>query len=72
VCKVNVNDLHLDGSITVADLTPPEGVEFLSEPETVVVACVAPREEEDVAAAGGAEPEVIGRKADDGAGEGDD
>jgi large subunit ribosomal protein L25 len=70
---VNVNDLHLDQSISVADLKPPEGVEFLSDPETVVVACVAPRDEEDMlSASGGAEPEVIGRKAgEDGEG-GDD
>jgi large subunit ribosomal protein L25 len=71
---VNVNDLHLDGAITVADLRPPEGVEFLTDPETVVVACVAPRDEEEEApAAGGVEPEVIGRKAgDEGDGQGDE
>ena len=36
----------LDGEITVADLTLPEGVEVLDEPENVVVSVIAMREEE--------------------------
>jgi large subunit ribosomal protein L25 len=65
--QVNVNDLHLGKTITVADLHPPEGVRVLTDPETVVVGCVMPRTEEEIAAgeSGAAEPELIGRKAEE-------
>jgi large subunit ribosomal protein L25 len=64
--QVNINDLHLGKSITVGELHLPEGVKALTDAETVVVACVLPRVEEEVAAgeAGAAEPELIGRKAE--------
>ncbi len=65
----NVNDLELDGSITAAELDLPRGAALVTPPDTVVVQCVAAapvaEEEEEEVAAGPAEPEVIGKKAED-------
>ena len=64
---VNINGLQLAGSIKMADVELPAGATLLSDPEQIVVQCVAPMEalDEDATAAGGAEPEIIGRKAED-------
>jgi large subunit ribosomal protein L25 len=65
---VDVSELELGKAIRVSDLKVPEKVTMLSEPDLVVVHVVAPRAEEEVAAAAvpaegeaaaGAEPEVI-------------
>jgi large subunit ribosomal protein L25 len=63
--QVSINDLQLGGSIVVAAIPLPEGARLDADPDTVVVQCVQPREEAELEAveAGGAEPEVIGRKA---------
>lgn len=64
---VDVANLGVDESITVADMTPPEGVEILEDPDVVVVLVAALRtatEEAGAAAVEGeeaAEPEVIAR-----------
>ncbi|MGE0609174.1 MAG: 50S ribosomal protein L25 [Pirellulales bacterium] len=63
---VSINDLQLDGEITVADLQLPDGVIVHAEPTDVVVQCITPREEtEESGTEAGAEPELIGRKAGD-------
>ncbi|RME94164.1 MAG: 50S ribosomal protein L25 [Verrucomicrobia bacterium] len=64
---VDVSNLGVDESITVADMTPPEGVEILEEPDVVValVAALRAAAEEEVAPTAegeeAAEPEVIAR-----------
>mgnify|MGYP002622690512 CR=1 FL=1 len=64
--EVNINSLELEQQITVADLDLPEGVKLDLEPEAVVVQCTPAIEEEEEEAVGeSAEPEVIGRDADD-------
>jgi large subunit ribosomal protein L25 len=66
--EVSIGDLKIGDSITAADLKLPPGVTLVSDPEAVIVQCVEARaeEEEAVAAApGAAEPEVIGRKAEE-------
>jgi large subunit ribosomal protein L25 len=66
--EVSINELKIGDAITAADLQLPPGVTLISDPEAVVVQCVEarPEEEEAVAAApGAAEPEVIGRKAEE-------
>lgn len=65
--QVNVNDLQLGQHITVTQLTLPEGVRVLDDPDTLIVQCVMPKEELESAAPdlGAAEPELIGRKAAD-------
>jgi len=67
---LNINDLKVGDSLTAADLKLPPGVTLISDPEAVLVHCVEARTDEEIeAAAGGAEPEVIGRKAEDEEGE---
>jgi large subunit ribosomal protein L25 len=64
--RVNVNELQVEQTIHLKDLTLPPDVKAFGDPETVVVRVVKPVEEEAAApaeAAGPAEPEVIGRKA---------
>lgn len=67
---LNVNKLHLDGELTVSDIEDlPEAAKVLLEPDATLVQCTLPAEvpeEEEEAAAGGEEPEVIGRKEDEG------
>lgn len=71
--EVNINDLDLDQVITAGDIVLPEAAELLIDGGEIVVTCVTPTAEaetDEEGAAGMAEPEVIGRKADDD--EGDD
>jgi len=66
---LNVNKLHLDGELKVSDILDlPDVAKVLLDPDTTLVQCSLPvelPEEEEVAAAGGVEPEVIGRKEED-------
>jgi large subunit ribosomal protein L25 len=71
--RVSIAELQIDQAIHVKDLTIPEGVKVLNDPDAIVVQC-APKIVEEVVAAPGAaptaeqaEPEVIGRqKAEEG------
>ncbi len=69
--EVKVNALHVGDSITVADLVLPTGASALAEPEEVVVHCIVPMEtpEEEAAEAAAGEPEIIGEKKEEEAGE---
>lgn len=70
----NINSLELNQAITAGDLELPPGTKLLIDPTTVVVQCVEKTEaaaEEEAGPSDGAEPEVIGRKAEDGEGEGE-
>lgn len=73
--EINTNSLELGQSITLDQVELPEGTVLLVPGEQIVVQCVeAPVDEEEGVAASGdaAEPEVIGRKADDEEAAGDD
>ena len=63
---VSINDLELNGAITVASLELPSGAKVFAEPDQDIVQCVevseTPEEEGEI---GAVEPEVIGRKKDD-------
>lgn len=65
--RVNVNELQVEQTIHLKDLTLPPDVKAFGDPETVVVRVIKPVEEAaapaEAVAAGPAEPEVIGRKA---------
>jgi large subunit ribosomal protein L25 len=66
--ELNINDLKIDGQLTGEDLKLPPGVTLISAADTVLVHCIPPRADEEGAEAGaatGAEPEVIGRKAEE-------
>ena len=74
----DVTNLTIGHSLHVSDLTVPEGVEILDEPEATVAVVSAPKAVEEaapVAAAEGAEtsaePELIRKTKDDEEGEGD-
>jgi len=60
--EVRVHELHLDQSLKVGDLTLPEGMRLLADPDMIIVHCVGRADEEEEAAGEVAEPEVIGRK----------
>jgi large subunit ribosomal protein L25 len=67
---LNVNQLQLNGELKVADIEDlPAEAKVLLDPETTLVECRQPVEmpeaEEEVAAVGGEEPEVIGRKEEE-------
>ena len=65
---VSINDLHLNQSITAAQLELPGGAVLLSDAEAVIVHVVEPVEQSDeaeVPGAEGAEPEVIGGRPDE-------
>lgn len=59
---VAVGKLQLGGTIKVHDLELPAGAKALADADEAVVTCTVPLEKAEEAAAGGAEPELIGRK----------
>jgi large subunit ribosomal protein L25 len=67
--RVNISTLQLGQAIHVRELTLPPDVKALDDPEAIVVHVTAKGAEPEPAAAAvttGAEPEVIGRKAEEG------
>ncbi len=65
----NVNELHIGSSLKARDIEGlPEGASVLGDPTRTLVQCVEPTvvpEEEEVLGSEAAEPEILGRKADD-------
>lgn len=63
---VNIGHLNIGDSVTIKDLSVPQGAKILADADEVVVVCHPPAGEEEAEAApevpGPAEPEVIGRK----------
>ena len=78
--EVDINELEIDDRLSVDDVSLPEGIEILDDPNTRIVAVVPPRIEEEPEeeveegmelegeADEDAEPEVISRRSDDGDG----
>ncbi len=67
---VSINDLHLGGTLRASDIEDmPAGATFVGSDELVIVNCVQPTAEpeadEEAVSTDGAEPEVIGEKADE-------
>ena len=64
---LRVNDLKIGDSLMASSIELPAGAKLMSDPEELIVHCVLPAVEEEAgeAVAEGAEPEVIGRKAED-------
>ncbi len=75
--EVDINGLEIDDRVSVEDVSLPEGIEVLDDPNTRIVAVVPPRIEEEpeveaeegmeveVAVDEDAEPEVISRRGAD-------
>lgn len=63
--QLSINGLKLGDVLHVRDLKVPQGVSVLTDADEILAQCVKPAEEtEGEAAAEGAEPELIGRKAE--------
>ena len=62
--ELNLSTLELNGSLTLADLALPKGVQLVAAPETVVATCTeiitVKESTADEAAVDAAEPELIG------------
>ena len=66
--EVNINDLHLGDSIAASQLEIPDGAQLITGADAMVVQCIAKvddEDEEETEPADSAEPEVIGRKAEE-------
>jgi len=66
---LSINDLHLGSALKAADIEDmPPGATVVGDAEATLVQCVTPKaiNDEEEAAATGAEPEVIGQKTEEG------
>jgi large subunit ribosomal protein L25 len=76
VIRVEIGELHVGEGVHVRDLALPEGVTANADPDLLLVHVVirhaAPEPTATAAEGGSAEPEVIGRKAEDKADEKDE
>jgi large subunit ribosomal protein L25 len=69
--KADVSQLKVDDALTIGEIKLPEGVTTTLDADTIVAVISVVKEEVAepvVAAEGGAEPEVIGKKAEEGEG----
>jgi len=65
---LKINDLHLDGVLTAADVPLPEGARVVTAPEEPIVSCSLPMEVPDSEGIDSeSEPAVIGGKGKEGA-----
>jgi large subunit ribosomal protein L25 len=63
---LSINDLKLGDEFTAARIDLPSGVTLLSDQDQVIVECTQPKAEaEEEISSEGAEPELIGRKAEE-------
>lgn len=74
---VDVSELDMNETLQVADLVVPEGIEIMAEPEEVLCSVLPPRKieveegvegEEAVEGVTAAEPELVGKKEEEGEG----
>lgn len=63
--ELKIFDLELGQTLRAKDILLPEGAQLVGSPEMVIVSCTRAMVEADTAAAGAAEPEVIGKKKED-------
>ncbi|MGI9035615.1 MAG: 50S ribosomal protein L25 [Pyrinomonadaceae bacterium] len=66
--EINVENLQLNESVHVSDITAGEGVEIHEDPETVVASVTLVKEEieEPQLPEEGAEPEIVGKEGEEG------
>jgi large subunit ribosomal protein L25 len=65
---VSINELDVDETITAGQLELPRGAKLITDPDAVICSCVIPAAvelEAEAAAAEAAEPELIGRQAEE-------
>jgi len=71
--EIDVSSLHVHQSVKIEDISPPEGVEVITEPDTVLILIDIPHkeeiveevEEEEEVIAEGEEPEVIKKEKEE-------
>ncbi len=65
--EININELELGDSLTLEAIELPEGAKLVGDVTELAIQCVEPSAEveEETEGDAAAEPEVIGRKADD-------
>jgi large subunit ribosomal protein L25 len=65
--EININELKLNDILTASSIELPAGAKLVTDGDTVVVQCIEIEESDDdeAGAAASAEPEVIGKSADD-------
>ncbi len=64
--RLNVANLELGGHLSAGDLELPEGVELVTPADTTVAHIEEPKEQAEVTAVEGGEPEVIAKGGDKG------
>ncbi len=71
---VNINELHLDETLALSAIEDlPEGAKFVADANEPVVNCTTPVElPEEAMEAGAGEPEIIGEREEEEAGEGEE
>lgn len=69
---LNIESLEAGQFIRLKDLTPPPNCTILGDPETVIIGVQVKRAEEGEEEAAAEEPEVIGKKKEEGEKEGED
>jgi large subunit ribosomal protein L25 len=70
--EFDISGMKIGDSVRIGDLTPPEGVEFLTDPDTMILAVVEPAvmdTELDLAVAGEEAPEEAAEAAEEAEGE---
>jgi large subunit ribosomal protein L25 len=73
---VDVSELDMNETLQVSDLVVPEGIEIMAEPDEVLCSVLPPRKveeevvegEEAVEGVSAAEPEIVGKKEEEGEG----
>jgi large subunit ribosomal protein L25 len=72
---VDVSELDMNETLQVSDLVVPEGIEIMAEPDEVLCSVLPPRKveeeaegEEAVEGVTAAEPEIVGKKEEEGEG----
>jgi large subunit ribosomal protein L25 len=74
---MDISELDMNETLKVSDLVVPEGIEIVNEPDEVLCSVLPPRKaeaeegvegEEGAEAAGAAEPQIVGKKEEEGEG----
>ena len=74
---IDISELDMNETLKVSDLVVPEGIEIVNDPDEVLCSVLPPRKaeaeegvegEEAAEAAGAVEPEIVGKKEEEGEG----
>lgn len=60
--EIDISNLHLNHTIKIGDVVPPEGVKIIDDPASVIVLIGAPTREEEVVVEEAEEEEIISKE----------